>query len=373
MVAGDWQPYVPAATIGRPRTAGEIVGRPAVLHRLLGAAGGDLVVVSAPTGYGKSTAVALWDDADERPFAWVRVDHLDDDPAHLLLHLATAVDQLRGVGRDMLRYLRGPGRAPLTHLVPAMVQVLEACGPLVVVLDDVHELSAPEAIDTLRALIDAAPASTTFAVVSRCPPSLDVARRRLQHGVVELGIDELRFSCVEAAAALESVSGSSDEATVTAVFDICEGWAAGLILAAMALRDGAAVEDVTGRHNLVVDYLMEQVLDRLDDDTCTFLVESSVLDRFSAEQLDDMLERDDSSRMLAKLSKSGNLFLISLDQQGIYYRYHRLFGDVLRGRLCSAAPGRHRELACRPAQRRATRGAPRRSSRRASGGRACRT
>jgi len=94
---------------------------------------------------------------------------------------------------------------------------------------------------------------------------------------------------------------------------------------------------------------MEQVLDRLDDDTCTFLVESSVLDRFSAEQLDEVLERDDSSRMLAKLSKSGNLFLISLDQHRVWYRYHRLFGDVLRGRLCSVAPGRLRELASRAA------------------------
>ena len=134
------------------------------------------------------------------------------------------------------------------------------------------------------------------------------------------------------------MSGSRDDATVTAVVERCEGWAAGLILAGMALRDGAAVETVTGHHNLVVDYLVEEVLDRLDDDTVTFLVESSVLDRFNAEQLDEVLERDDSSRMLAKLSKSGNLFLVSLDQHRIWYRYHRLFGDVLRTRLRAVRP-----------------------------------
>lgn len=323
-----------------------IVRRSAVLQPMLAAHGGDLVVVAAPAGYGKTTAVALWDEADERPFAWVRVDHLDDDPVHLLLHIATAVEHLGGIDPSLLGYLRGPGRAPSTHLVPAMVQALEAYGPLVVVLDDVHELRVPDAVDTLHALIDAAPVSTTFALVGRCSLPLDVARRRLAGLVAEVGIDELRFSEAEAAAALENVSGPRDCATVSAVVDSCEGWVAGLVLAGMALRDGASVETTTGRHNLVVDYLVEEVLARLDEGTATFLVESSVLDRFNAEQLDVILERADSAQILAK---SRNLFLISLDQHRVWYRYHRLVGDVLRGRLRAAAPGRFRELASRAA------------------------
>ena len=325
-----------------------MVRRPAVVQPMLAAGDGDLVVVAAPAGYGKTIATALWDEADEREFAWVRLDHLDDDPVHLLLHIATAMESLAGIDRGLLAYLRGPGRAPHTHLVPAIVQALETYGPLVIVLDDAHELCAPDTIDTLHALIHAAPASTTVALLGRCSPPLDLARRRLQRRVVQLGIDELRFSCVEAAAALEAVSGPCDDATASAVIDQCEGWAAGVILAGMALGGGAAVETVTGRHNLVVDYLVEEVLERLDDGISSFLVESSVLDRFNAELLDAVLERDDSAEMLTELSSSGNLFLISLDQHRVWYRYHRLFGDVLRTRL-RGAPARLRELATRAA------------------------
>jgi LuxR family transcriptional regulator, maltose regulon positive regulatory protein len=117
VVAGDWQPHVPAATVGRPDTAGAVVGRPEVIRPLLGARDGILVVVAAPAGYGKTTAVGPWDEADERPFAWLRIDHLDNDPTHLLLHIATAVAGVHPVDRKVLRYLRGPGRSSRTaHL-----------------------------------------------------------------------------------------------------------------------------------------------------------------------------------------------------------------------------------------------------------------
>ena len=149
MVAGDWQPHVPAATIGRPRIARGVIHRPALVQHFLPAQSG-LVTVTAPAGYGKTTAVAQWDASDERPFAWARVDQLDDDATHLLLHIATAVQGIYGVDRGLLAYLRGPGRAPLTHLVPALVQCLEVCPPLVLVLDDAHELCTPEAVETLR-------------------------------------------------------------------------------------------------------------------------------------------------------------------------------------------------------------------------------
>lgn len=350
VVAGDWQPHIPAATIGRPRIADGVVHRPGLLQPMLAARAGELVVIAAPTGYGKTTTAALWDDADERPFAWTRMDPLDDDPVHLLLHIATALERLGAVDPGLLGYLRGSGRGPLTHLVPGMVQALEACGPVVIVLDEIHELCAPEAVDTLRALIDAAPPSTTVVLIGRRPPSLDLARRRLQKRLVEIGTEELRLSDAEAAAALSAVSGSCDDGTISTVLGICEGWAAGVILAGMALREGAAVEAVTGHHDSVADYLVEEVLDRLDDDTVTFLVESSVLDRFNAEQLDEVLERDDSAQMLARLSTTGNLFLVSLDQQRVWYRYHRLFADVLRDRLRSAASGRLQDLARRAAE-----------------------
>ncbi len=349
MVAGDWQPHVPAATVGRPDFHGAVVGRPDVVGPLLDARDGTLVVVTAPAGYGKTTAVRLWDEVDERPFAWLRIDHLDDDPAHLLLHIATAVAGVHPLDRDVLRYLRGPGRSPLTDLVPALVRALEHCGPLVIVLDDIDALSDPTAADTLRALVDTAPQATTVALLGRRPPPLELARRRLLNTVVEIGIGELKLSGEQATAAFKAVSGSADEGAARAVHDKCEGWAAGVVLAARAFRDGADVHLLTGRHRLVADYLLEEVLAQLDSATTTFLMESAVLDTFCAAQLDVVLQRDDSARMLAAVIQSGNLFLISLDAERIWFRYHRLFADLLRARLRDSQPERLRGLATRAA------------------------
>ncbi|WNG88913.1 LuxR C-terminal-related transcriptional regulator [Mycobacterium sp. ITM-2016-00317] len=349
MVAGDWRPRVPAATIGRPRIADRVVQRPEVLSRLRTSAGGDVVVLSAPAGYGKTTAAALWDADDDRPFAWARIDHLDDDPAHLLLHIATAVVRLTEDDSDLLRYLRGPGRCPLTHLVPAVVQALEAHGPIVILLDDAHKLTAPAAVAALQTLLAEAPATVVTALLGRQVLPLGLARRRLQHTVVAIDQEVLRFSATETAEALTAIRGPCDDATVAAVADLCEGWPAGVVLTAMALRDGTALEALAEHGNLVVDYVVEEVINRLDAETATFQVESAVLGRFTAEQLDTVLGRDDAGHMLAVLADSGNPFLVALDHPRVWYRYHHLFGDVLRGRLRDTAPARFRELATRAA------------------------
>lgn len=309
-----------------------------------------MVAVAAPAGYGKTTAVEQWDDADERPFAWVRLDNLDNDPAHLLLHLATALNQVESVDPAVLHYLQGAGRAE-SQLLPVFVQALEKAGPVVLVLDDVHELSAPAAVDALRAVVDLTPNSTTLALVGRRIPALDLARRRLQGSLFEIGVPELKLSGTEGAAAFAAVGGDADTATVARVLDKCEGWAAGVVMAALALRDGAPAEAVTGRHRLVADYLVEEVLSALDPETATFLTESATLDRFSADELDALLGRADSAVMLDAITRSGNLFLISLDAQGVWYRYHQLFGDLLRARLRDRDPDRFRELAARAADR----------------------
>lgn len=348
MGAGSWPAHIPVATVGRPATARAGVPRPGIARVLKDRTG--LVVIAAPAGYGKTTAVVQWDDADERPFAWARLDNLDNDPAHLLLHLATALNQIRPIDPAVLHYLQGAGRAE-TQLVSAFVRALESCGPVVLVLDDVHELSASAAVDTLRAVVDLAPNSTTLALIGRQMPALDLARRRLQGYVVEIGIPELKLSGPEGTAAFAALGAGMDKATIARVLDKCEGWAAGVVMAALALRDGAPAEAVTGRHRLVADYLVEEVLSQLEPDTVTFLTESAVLDRFCADELDALLGRTDSAAMLDAITHSGNMFLVSLDAQGVWYRYHQLFGDLLRARLRDRDPDRFRELAARAADR----------------------
>lgn len=348
MGAGSWPAHIPVATVGRPATARAGVPRPGIARVLKDRTG--LVVIAAPAGYGKTTAVVQWDDADERPFAWARLDNLDNDPAHLLLHLATALNQIRPIDPAVLHYLQGAGRAE-TQLVSAFVRALESCGPVVLVLDDVHELSASAAVDTLRAVVDLAPNSTTLALIGRQMPALDLARRRLQGYVVEIGIPELKLSGPEGAAAFAALGAGMDKATIARVLDKCEGWAAGVVMAALALRDGAPAEAVTGRHRLVADYLVEEVLSQLEPETVTFLTESAVLERFCADELDALLGRTDSAAMLDAITHSGNMFLVSLDAQGVWYRYHQLFGDLLRARFRDRDPDRFRELAARAADR----------------------
>lgn len=346
--AGSWPAHVPVATVGRPAAGLGAVARSGVIRILRGRTG--VAVVAAPAGYGKTTAVAQWDDTDERPFAWVRLDNLDNDPAHLLLHLATALGQVRPVDPAVLDYLQGAGRTE-TQLVAAFVKALENSGLTVLVLDDVHELSARAALDTLRTIVDLTPESATIVLVGRQKAPLELTKRYLEGRVVEVGIAELQLSHAEATAAFAAVGGDADEATIKRVLDKCEGWAAGVVMAALALRDGASAEVVTGRHRLVAAYLVEEVLGQLDADTATFLTESAMLDRFSADELDALLGRTDSAAMLDAITRSGNMFLFCLDSQGIWYRYHQLFGDMLRARLRDRDPDRFRRLASRAADR----------------------
>src|SRR5690348_3685080 len=184
-----------------------------------------MVTVTAPAGYGKTTAVALWDETDGRPFAWARLDHLDNDPAHLLLHAATAVAAVSRLDDAVLDYLRGPGREPLAQLLPALVSALEAVGPLVVVLDDAHHLDDPQALAALRALIDTAPPSVVLAVVGRGPLPVELGRRRLVDGVVEVDARTLRMTDDEAATAIASVGLACDGVTMSRITRHCEGWA----------------------------------------------------------------------------------------------------------------------------------------------------
>lgn len=345
----SWQPHVPAATIGRPALPAGVVARGVVVSALRGSPGGALVVVQAPAGYGKTTSVALWDDADARPFAWLRLDHLDNDPAHLVLHIATALDQACGIEPEVLHFLRGPGRAPVTQLVPVLVEALERCGPVVVVLDDAHLLTRAAAVDALAAVVDQAPTSSVMVLIGRRLPEVNIARRRMQSAVTEIGPDELKMSAAEAWKMFSAVDGRVSEDVVHTVVDKCEGWAGGVHLAALAVSNGGDASELTGRTQLVADYLVEQVLSRLDSATTVFLEESSVLDRLCADHLNLVLERDDSAHMLSAISRSGNLFLVALDTDRTWFRYHRLFGDLLRARLRDRDPVRYRLLARRTA------------------------
>ena len=287
--------------------------RTGVLAKLSAAREGDLAVVIAPPGYGKTTVVAQWDESDDRPFAWVQAEFLDHGPGPLLRH----------------------------------VETLAKAGTQVVVFDDVHRLTSARAVAALQTLIDAPPPSLTMVLIGRGAPMLHLARRRITGSIVDIGADDLTMSVLEATEAFVGVAGPCDAAMLATVLDRCEGWPAGIALAALATRAGADPVNLTGCDSLVADYLAEEVLGRLDDESVDFMTDSSILERFDASALDDVLDRADSARRLEAIRASGHHLLIPLDRERARYRWNPLLAELLSASLRARDPVRYRDLASR--------------------------
>jgi LuxR family transcriptional regulator, maltose regulon positive regulatory protein len=346
----DLAPTLPAgagtirtATCRPPVLAPTVVPRPAVISRLVAAEAGSLVAITAPAGYGKSIAAAQWDLADRRPFAWVSLDALDDDAAHLVAHIATALADGALLDNEDVRFLSSPGRPP-QELVPALLEILDHSEPFVLVLDDVQLISDDQAEAVLAAIVDRVPDQGVIALLSRTTPALGIARHRLADQVIELGPDDLAFSLDDASSVFRGLGVAVAPGRLTEVVDRCEGWPGGIHLAALALRDRDEGAPFTGRNRLVADYLVEEVLSTLDDDVARFLEEASILEPMSAALLDDVLGRTDSGLLLARVEATGNLFLIPLDDEREWFRFHHLFGELLTSRLGQRDPARLRQL-----------------------------
>ncbi len=318
---------------GGSGTRAGVIERDALV-RQLSAVDGGLVVLAAPAGYGKSTTIELWAVADPRPFAWVPLSRADDDPVHLVRHVAAALADVVAIPPDVEAIVEGVGRAPLDEIVPALGSLLRGAPPLVLVLDDVQVVRQSTAMACIDALIGHAGPACTVVLAGRTIRGVGVPRRRLSGEVVEVGPDDLAMGPSEARAVLAGLAAVTlDDGAVDALVARTEGWPAGLHLAGLRLAERGGDALLSGRDRLVADYLVDEVLDVLDDDVVAFLERSSVLDVLDADVLDALLDRHDSSQQLRALEDSGNLLLVPLDDERRRYRYHHLFADLLRDRL----------------------------------------
>src|SRR3954447_19041023 len=348
-------PPLLATKLQAPAVRRELVGRGALVRRLHEGASARVTVVTAPPGWGKTTLLAAWRLAagGRPPFAWVSLDPGDNDPVRFwgyvvavlrgaLPALADALDPVRAVGSA------SPGDA----VVPRVVNALAAHGERVLlVLDDYHAIAAPEVHTGLAALIERAPPELHVALASRTEPPLPLGRLRARGELSEVSTDALRFSDREAAVLLNGVLDLGlTGPDVERLNRRTEGWAAGLYLAALSLRGRADPADFiaafAGDDRLVADYLSAEMLDGVRAEVRMFLLETSILERMSGPLCDAVTGRTDSARLLADIERS-NLFLMPLDRRREWYRYHGLFGDLLRRRLDLAAPGRARQLHAR--------------------------
>jgi LuxR family maltose regulon positive regulatory protein len=312
-----------------------VVPRPQLLARLRAAREVPTVAVVAPAGYGKTTLLALWAQADERPFAWVSLDRHDNDPIVLLTHLAVALDRISPLPAEVFDALRSGGASVPATVVPRLGSALARLPrPLVLVVDDVHHLEDGPSLDALVTLVGHVRGATQIALTGRGMP-LPLARQRVQGRAVEIGLDDLAFTEAGARSLLRAAGADLPEEEVVALAHRTEGWAAGLYLAALsrtAPRIGAGPAFAADDDRLVSDYLQSELLSRLSPRDLAFLTRTAVLDRLSGPLCDAVLEETGSTAQLEHLQRD-NLFLVPLDGQGQWFRYHALFRDLLRARV----------------------------------------
>jgi LuxR family maltose regulon positive regulatory protein len=328
-------PRLPAGFVARPRLA---------VHLDQGLAG-SLTLVCAPAGFGKTSVLADWSQRRAPRVGWLSLDAGDNDPVRFWRHVVGALDHVRPGIAERVAPLLSSGLASFEGLVTTVVNEL-ADGPddVVLVLDDYHVIETESVHESLVFLIEHAPPHLHVVLASRADPQLPLARLRARGELAELRAAELRFTAEEAAGLLREVVGpdlSLPDAVVAALTTRTEGWAVGLQLAVLSLRDqpdvAAFVETFSGSHRYVLDYLTDEVLEGQSEPVREFLLETSVLERLSGPLCDAVTGRRDSQQMLEAIERA-NLFLVPLDDVRGWWRYHQLFTDLLRVRLQQLQP-----------------------------------
>ncbi len=322
-----------------------VVRREALVARLE-ATDATVISVVAPGGYGKTTVLAQWSVEDPRPFAWVTVDDRDNDPVLLLRYILAALEREGIIEPAPTSSRRRTAGALWSTLVPELCAALATSeAEFVIVLDDVHELAAPETHDLLDVVVRAIPHGSQLVLAGRSELTSAVARLRAAGALVEVGTADLALTPTEAAELLAAAGVGLDDEATRGLIRHTEGWAAGLYLAALAWRaDGSApASDPSDIDRFVDDYLRAEHLSTISRKELAFLTRSSVLDRMSADICDAVLERRDSGRMLESIERA-NLFLVPLDRERRWYRYHEIFRAALQKELERTNPGASLEL-----------------------------
>jgi ATP/maltotriose-dependent transcriptional regulator MalT len=315
-----------------------------------------LTLVVAPAGWGKSTLVAEWLARDRITAGWVSLDGGDNDPMRFWRYLLLAAGQAgSAAGAAAMRRLDAAGSDVLRDVLPAFVNALVAAdAPLVLVLDDYHLVTSAQVHASVAMLLDRSPPQLHLILITRADPALPLSRLRVREDMAEIRAEDLRFSAVEALDFFSDRLGPRlSEQDVLQLLARTEGWAAGLQLASLRLggrADPAAfIERFTGADWQIVSYLGDEVLASQRPDIREFLLVTSVLNRMCAPLCDALTGRADGAELVSDVYRA-NLFVIPLDGERRWFRYHHLFGGLLRHELARTSPERPAILHRRAAQ-----------------------
>jgi LuxR family maltose regulon positive regulatory protein len=315
------------------------------LHAYLQLASSVTLVV-APAGFGKTSLISGYLATREADYCWLSLDERDNDPLRFWRYLLAAIATVsEDVTASAQLCLAAPQTSALETVVTLLVNDLSAYAePLVIVLDDYHLIEESAIHASLTFFLEHLPAACRLVILSRREPPLPLARLRASGQLLDLRQTDLRFSEVESRNFLQQVMGLAvTEDDINQLEHSMEGWAAGLQMVALALQgkhdSHARIAEVSVHERYVLDYLVEEVLEQQPAQVQTFLLDSSVLQRMSADLCDAVLTRDDSRDVLERLERN-NLFIIPLDDRRTWYRYHHLFAELLRHHLTAHQPAR---------------------------------
>jgi LuxR family maltose regulon positive regulatory protein len=308
------------------------------------AAGRKLALISASAGFGKTTLASEWIAGCNRPVAWLSLDEGDNDPTRFLTYLIAALQTIApNIGKGALAALQSP-QPPSTEsiLTTLLNDIVALSDSFILVLDDYHMIDSEPIDRALTFLLDHLPPQVHLVIATREDPSLPLPRYRVRGQLTELRAADLRFTPEEAGAFLNQMMNLNlSTENIAALEARTEGWVAGLQLAALSMQgrsDTAGfIQAFTGSHRFVLDYLAGEVLERQPERVRNFLLQTAILDRLSG-SLCDAVTAQDGSRGMLEILERGNLFVIPLDDQRQWYRYHHLFADVLQAHLIEAQP-----------------------------------
>jgi LuxR family maltose regulon positive regulatory protein len=317
--------------------------RPRLIARLNAGLHRKLTLLAAPAGFGKTTLLSAWVAGCDRPVAWLSLDNTDSEPARFLTYLVAAVRVVAAdIGEGVAQMLQSPPPPPVQAILTALLNDIATLSHnFVLVLDDYHVIDAPAVDEALTFLIDHLPPQLHLVITTREDPQLPLARLRARDQLTELRAADLRFTSAEATAFLQAMSLNLAAAEVTALEERTEGWIAGLQLAALSLQGQpdvpAFIRAFAGDHRYIVDYLVEEVLQRQPAPLRRFLLQTAILDRLHGPLCDAVTGQEGGAERLAALER-GNFLVVPLDDRRQWYRYHHLFADVLAAHLRAEQP-----------------------------------
>ncbi len=343
-----------------PRLRPSLVPRPHLIQKLNQGVqqGCKLTLISAPAGFGKTTLVSEW-VSDLRPvatqegqiansIAWLSLDESDNDYARFLTYFIAALNQVEGaktaIGEGSLGMLQSPQPPPTeTVLTPLINEIATIPDRIILVLDDYHVIESSQVDDVLAFLLENLPPHFHLVIATREDPHLPLSRLRARGHLTELRAADLRFTFSEAAEFLNQVMGLNlSPEDIAALETRTEGWIAGLQLVALALQGTISMQSqetptkfiktFSGSHRLILDYLVDEVLEQQLESVQTFLLQTAILDRLTGSLCDALTGQDNGQETLEMLEHK-NLFIVPLDGERQWYRYHHLFADLLLQRL----------------------------------------